>query len=193
IEQNSVVVSQAEFEERVTHVLATYGPPVLAERFVHGREFHVNVIETRGGGLVVLPLAEIAYEGLREGQWPVYTFAAKWHEQSDEYRSAPVRTPVYIDPGAFAELEAIARKAFRVLGCRDLARLDVRMGEQGEFHILEVNPNPYLNSITLVNGLLAVGRSYESFVVEMALMALARGRKAVPAGIITVPEGLIKP
>lgn len=194
IEQNSVVTSQEQFEARVAQVLETYGPPVLVERYIAGREFHVNMVEPFGGppnAPQVLPVAEIAFENDEPGRWAVYTFTAKWHEQSDEYKAAPLRAPVELPADAFARLAQIARRSFRALGCRDYARIDVRMDAGGGFHVLEVNPNPYLNSLALVNGLLAVDSSYERMVVELALAALARGGKSVPAGAITVPVGLI--
>ncbi|MCI0703244.1 MAG: hypothetical protein L0241_19365 [Planctomycetia bacterium] len=187
IDQNSVVTSQKQLDERVRHVFATYGPPVLVERFIFGREFHVNMIEDASSPPnsppLVLPLAEIAFQNTKPGHWPVYTFTAKWHEESEEYRTAPLRAPVEIPAEDFARLQAIAQRSFRVFDCRDYARIDVRMDEDGKFHILEMNPNPYLNSLALVNGLLAIGRTHEQLIVEMALAAIARGGKEVPSGV----------
>jgi D-alanine-D-alanine ligase len=195
IDQNSVVTSQKQLDERVKFVLATYGAPVLVERFVSGREFHVNMIEERAAQPTapprVLPLCEIAFTNTKPGRWPVYTFTAKWNEQSEEYRTAPVRAPVEIPPDDFARLARIAQRAYRTLQCRDYARIDVRMDEAGQFHVLEMNPNPYLNSLALVNGLVAVGRSHEWLLVEMALSAMARGGKDIPPGAVKVPMGVV--
>ena len=195
IDQNSVVTSQRQLDDRVKFVLATYGAPVLVERFVSGREFHVNMIEERNAPPnappVVLPLCEIAFTNDKPDRWPVYTFTAKWHEQSDEYLAAPVRAPVEIPPDDFARLAVVAQRAFRTLQCRDYARIDVRMDEAGRFFVLEMNPNPYLNSIALVNGLVAVGKSHEWMLVEMALAAVARGGKDVAPGAVKVPKRVV--
>lgn len=188
IDQASVVTTQAELNARVRYVLKAYGPPVLVEGFVAGREFHVNMIEHPADGLVLLPLAEIGFTNA--DRWPVYTFAAKWHVDSDEYQATPLISPVTIPADAMGRLRAIGGKAFRLLQCRDYARLDVRMTPAGEFSVLEVNPNPYLNSQALVNGLAAVGRSHEAFIVDLALAAIGRGGKAVPDGAVTVPVGV---
>jgi D-alanine-D-alanine ligase len=195
IEQASVVTDQGQLSARVGYVLATYGPPVLVEEFVVGREFHVNVIEDGPGvsdrPVVVLPLAEIAFREPAPGRWPVYTFTAKWDEESDEYKESPLVAPVGLPPDLTARLTDLAASAFRLLGCRDYARLDVRMDSDGDFRILEVNPNPYLNSLALVKGLEAVGRTHEQFLVELTLNAIARGGGHVPPGLITVPVGVV--
>jgi D-alanine-D-alanine ligase len=195
IDQNSVVTSQKQLDERVKYVIAHYGAPVLVERFVAGREFHVNMIEERSAAPtappLVLPLCEIAFTNDTPGRWPVYTFTAKWNEQSEEYAAAPVRAPVEIPPEDFARLALIAQRAYRALQCRDYARIDVRMDEAGHFYVLEMNPNPYLNSLALVNGLLAVGRSHAWLLVEMALAAIARGGKEVAPGTVRVPKGVV--
>lgn len=193
IDQNSVVTSQKQLDDRVEFVLATYGPPVVIERFISGREFHVNTIDDRTAPGVprVLPLCEIAFTSTAPGRWPVYTYAAKWDEKCDEYKCAPLRCPVEIPADDFARLELIAQRAYRTLQCRDYARVDVRMDERGQFYVLEMNPNPYLNSIALVNGLNHIGLCHEWLLVEMALSAIERVGKSVPAGAITVPRNVI--
>ena len=195
IDQNSVVTSQKQLEDRVAHVLATYGPPVVVERYIRGREFHVNMIEEPGAAPnappLVLPVAEIAFKKDAPGQWAVYTFIAKWDEHSAEYEAAPLVSPVELPADVFARLAAIAQRSFRALGCRDYARIDVRMDSDGTIYVLEVNPNPYLNSLALVNGLLAIGRTHEQLLVNLALAALARGGTGVPPGVIKVPVGII--
>src|SRR5262249_42050906 len=45
IEQGSVVTDQEQLRGRVAHVLERYGPPVLVEAFIRGREFHVTLVE----------------------------------------------------------------------------------------------------------------------------------------------------
>jgi D-alanine-D-alanine ligase len=193
IDQNSVVTSQKQLDDRVQFVFANYGGPVVVERFIFGREFHVNMIEGRDAPNSpprVLPLCEIEFTRNEPGHWPVYTFTAKWHENSEEYLAAPVRTAVSINADDFSRLELIAQRAFRVLQCRDYARIDVRMDAEGRFYVLEMNPNPYLNSVALVDGLKAIGRSHDWLLAEMSLAAIARG-SAVTAATHKAPEEVV--
>lgn len=195
IDQSSVVSTQEQLDDRVKHVLRNYGPPVIVEQYIPGREFHVNMVEDgaavdRPGSLLVLPLAEIVFRHTDPALWNVYTFAAKWYEQSDEFKASPLVSPVTLPPDETARLAAISERAYRLLGCRDYARVDVRMSPAGEFYVLEVNPNPYLDSLALVNGLEAIGRSHEQLLVDLSLAAIARGGKEVPPGTVRVPVGL---
>jgi D-alanine-D-alanine ligase len=194
IDQESVVTDHAALAARVKFVRERYAGPVLIERFLSGREFHVNVIEDyRASGeaeMVVLPLAEIAFRGAA-GSWPVYTFTAKWDMESDEYKNSPLVTAVELPAEQTAILHDVAKKAFRLLECRDFARLDVRLSETGEVFVLEVNPNPYLNSLALVKGLEAIGRTQERFLVEMTLNTMARGGVHIPPGVIIIPVGVV--
>ncbi|MCS6865491.1 MAG: hypothetical protein RMJ56_03635 [Gemmataceae bacterium] len=191
IDQESVVTSPRQLTERTAYLLERFGPPVLIEEFIFGREFHVNIIEERtsssGRRPRVLPVTEVVFLGDDKALWPVYTFTAKWHEHSEEFAKSDIRTAITLPPQLQAQLEPIAHKAYHTLQCRDYARLDVRLDTNGQFYILEVNPNPYLNSITLVDGLKAIGRSHEWWVVEMALAALERGGIVVPEGVVRVP------
>jgi len=195
IDQGSVVTSQEQLEQRVNYVLEKYGGPVLIERFINGREFHVNLIEdcpgqTQGRPLIVVPPAEIAYESKKPGMWPIYSFAAKWEYLGEEYKAAPLKSGIVLPDETAARLHELATRTFHLLQCRDYVRLDVRMTDDGTFYILEVNPNPYLNSPTLIEGLEIIGRTHERFIVDLALAAIARGGTHVPDSVIRVPVGV---
>jgi D-alanine-D-alanine ligase len=178
IEQASVTTTQEDLERRCAWVLERFGPPVLVEQFVRGREFHVHLIEDRdaagGRSLCLLPLAEIVFLEQAAGYWPIYSYDAKWKADTHEYRVTPLHSPVVLEPGRMERLGDLARQAYELLGCRDYGRLDVRMTPGGEFFILEVNPNPFLNSKAVLNGLAALGRSQTQFFLGLVRAALAR-------------------
>ena len=98
------------------------GGPIVVERFIFGREFHVNMIEERTATLNapprVLPLCEIQFTKNEPGHWPVYTFTAKWHENSEEYRAAPVRTAVSINADDFARQSVLLIISTEILRTR---------------------------------------------------------------------------
>jgi D-alanine-D-alanine ligase len=179
IEQASVVVDEQSLARRVAYIVENYGPPVLVEEFVRGREFHATLIETLDGAggqpsLVVLPLAEIAFLEQESSLWPIYSYEAKWNTQGREYQATPLRSPVTLGPAHEQRAADLARLAYRAVGCRDYGRVDFRMTHEGHFFILEVNPNPFINSAGVTNGLAATGRTHAEFVDSLIRAALAR-------------------
>jgi D-alanine-D-alanine ligase len=175
IDQGSVVRSAVELDARVRHVFANYGGPVLVEEYIPGREFHVHVIEDTAG-LTVLPPTELRFQA-GEGYWPIYTYAGKWDEQSVEFQSTPIDTAVVVEPELLSRIEDVSRAAFRLVGLRDYGRVDLRVTPEGQLYLLEVNPNPYLNSIALVDGLKRIGRGFGEFVRGMIGQTIQRRSK----------------
>ena len=179
IDQASVVTNQRQMEKRVAYVLDRWGP-ALVEQFVNGREFLVSMIEVGGAArgkdpLVALPLAEIGFTN--PDVWPIYSYAAKWAPTSPEFKTSPLTVTVDISDDWRERIVDLSRRAYRLLGCRDYARVDLRVTPDGQPFILEVNPNPYINSIMLIDGLAAVKCRHSQFVCEVARAALSRGRQ----------------
>jgi D-alanine-D-alanine ligase-like ATP-grasp enzyme/GNAT superfamily N-acetyltransferase len=119
--------------------------PILAERYLPGRELNVSLLAREDGGVEVLPVAEILFEGYPEGMPRVVTYEAKWLEGSFAYAHTPRHFPEDPADGALlARVREIAAAAWRICGLRGYARVDLRLDEHGEPHILEVNANPCL-------------------------------------------------
>ncbi|HYT87341.1 MAG TPA: ATP-grasp domain-containing protein [Gemmataceae bacterium] len=176
VDQQSVVTNQQALEERVAHVLRHYGAPVLVEQFIPGREFSVGVIEAPD--LRTLPVSEIVFLE-KPGLWPIVTFDAKWKPGSEDYEATPPRYPAEVRPRLGERLAALALEAFRLVGCRDYARVDFRVRPTGRPYILEVNPNPdFSPDAGLSGGLGAAGLTHASFTVQLVKNALARGQKS---------------
>ncbi len=174
LDQGSVVTTQHDLNERVASLLDAYGPPVLVEEFIRGREMNVAVIEAPD--LRVLPPSEILFIADDPAYWPIVTYDAKWKPGTPDYEATPPRYPADVTPRLCARLESLSRKAFRLLGCRDYARVDFRV-RAGRPYILEVNPNPdFSPSAGLAGGLISAGLTHEHFTLQLVEAALARGR-----------------
>jgi D-alanine-D-alanine ligase len=175
LDQGSVVSDPGRLGARVGRLLECYGPPVLVEQFIAGREFNVGLIEAPE--LHVLPVSEIQFRAQGPGSWPIVTYDAKWKPGTPDYEATPASVPANLEPALAARLADLARQAFRLLGCRDYARVDFRVSAAGEPYILEVNPNPDFGpSAGLARGLRAAGLTYAGFAVQLLRQALARGR-----------------
>jgi D-alanine-D-alanine ligase len=176
LDQGSVVTTQHDLNERVALLLDAYGPPVLVEQFIRGRELNVSVIEAPD--LLVLPPSEILFTATDPDYWPIVTYDAKWKPGSRDYEATPPRYPAEVTPRLREKLETLARRAFRLLGCRDYARVDFRV-RAGKAYILEVNPNPdFSPTAGLAGGLISAGLTHAGFTVRLVEAALARSREA---------------
>jgi D-alanine-D-alanine ligase len=182
LDQGSVVTSQEALERRVEYLLEEYGPPVMVEEFIRGREFCLGLIEDPD--LQVLPVAEIGFVNPDPAYWPIVTYDAKWKPGSSDYEATPPLYPApNVSPRLRERLERLAKEAFRLLGCRDYARVDFRVKMPNKPHILEVNPNPDYSPIAgVAGGLETANIDWDEFTVRLVQRALARGgRRAAPA------------
>ncbi len=179
IDQQSVVTSQKQLEDRVEYILNRYGAPVLVEQFIGGREFNVGLIELPD--LQVLPFSEIMFIDKTPGYWPLVTFDAKWKPGTRDFQATPPVNPAEVDPDLREWVETIAIRSYQLVGCRDYARVDVRVDEKGRPYVLEVNPNPCISPLAgFAEALKSAKIPHAQFVVELVRMALQRGGTTVP-------------
>jgi D-alanine-D-alanine ligase len=174
LDQNSVVSDHRALNERVAYLLEHYGAPVLVESYVPGREFNVAVIDNPDPQ--TLPIAEIVYLDRREGYWPILTYEAKWDTGSEADEMTPPVCPADIEPELADKLRDLALRCYRLVGCRDYARVDFRVDPAGQPYILEINANPDFSSgAGLARMLRAAGIDHAQFACDLVKNALARG------------------
>lgn len=185
IEAASVVLDQAALEARVRHVLTEFEMPALVEEYVDGREIHAAVLGNSPPE--VLPLFEMEFDDSEfnpEDEWrpQIISFGAKWDPHSPDFYSMDSVCPAQeLEPEMEAYIREVALQAYRVVGCRDYARIDMRVDEEeGEVYILEVNPNPDLaDGAAYMQCATASGRTFEQTIAEIIGMAWERARAAM--------------
>ncbi len=133
----SVCHSEAELREVVKELVDRYDQPALIEEYIGGREFTVGLLGERRPK--VLPPMEIVFTDKADKN-PIYKFEDKL-EVNDRIR---YEVPAKLEPAQLERLKGAARNAFMSLGCRDVARVDFRMSEEGRLYFLECNPLPGL-------------------------------------------------
>lgn len=123
---------------------ARCGTDCFAERYIEGREFNLSLIG-EGGGVRVLPPAELVFENYPEGKPRIAGYAAKWDEASEEYgKTVRSFAAVGAEPGLTAKLVDLSRRTWNAFGLSGYARVDFRVDPEGRPWILEVNTNPCL-------------------------------------------------
>jgi D-alanine-D-alanine ligase len=143
---------------------------VLVEAFLPGREFTIAMLGERKPR--VLPVMEIVFTD-KDDPFPTYTFKSKFEGVGVENK-----VPCDVDPLLLRQLESTAKAAFQSLGCRDIARVDLRLDGGGRVHFIECNPLPGIapNFSDLCMMVKAEERTYDQLVAEIMAPALRRLR-----------------
>ena len=178
ITEKNLVRSTHELDEQTRSLLAAYDQPVIVESFLPGAEFTCGVLGN-GDEARVLPIVAMNFSSLPAGALPIYGFEAKWIWDTPDEPLDIFECPARIDSRLRQAIETTVLSAYRVLGCRDWSRIDVRLDAQGTPNIVEVNPlpgilpNPSDNSC-LPKAARAAGLSYDDLILAALAAAAAR-------------------
>jgi D-alanine-D-alanine ligase len=130
-----------ELEAQTAFLLETYRQPVIVEEYLPGAEFTCAVLGN-GSEARVLPIVGMNFASLPDGALPIYGFEAKWIWDRPERPLQMFDCPAHIDESLTKAIELVTLDAYRVLGCRDWSRIDVRLDAAGQPNVVEVNPLP---------------------------------------------------
>ena len=130
----TVVHNESELREAATKIFDEYAEPVLAECYIEGREINIGLI---GNTPEAFSPVELDF-----GDGPhVYTNDDKGGRSG---RIVKYICPAELDEETTKKAQEIACKAFITLQCNDCARVDMRIGEDGQLYLLELNSLPSL-------------------------------------------------
>ena len=175
IEAGSVVATPTALKRRARYVLTQLKQAALVERYVDGREFNVSVLGNEPP--VTMPLAEIDFSGMPAGAPRIVSYRAKWHNRTAEYRGTTPRFAA-VDEALGRRIRKAALAAFRALGLRDYARVDIRVDAEHRPYVIDVNPNCDLApDAGFAKAAKAAGVEYPELVERLLGMALERGKK----------------
>ncbi len=178
IDVGSLCRTREETRARVRWVQERYGQPALVEEYLTGREFTVAVLGN-GNRARVLPPVEIRFDSLPAGAPPLYGWEAKWIWDTPEAPLSIFDCPATLDAALEEAIASAALGAFHALGCRDWARVDLRLDGEGTPHVLEVNalpgilPDPRQNSC-FPKAARAAGMDYSAMILAVLEAALER-------------------
>lgn len=165
------VVNDAASLERQTRLVSTrYSGGALVEKFIAGREFNATILGD--SECSVLPVSEIVYS-LPSGMPRILTFAAKWQPESPYFEGTKAVCPAEVETEERERITETAVAAFRILGGKGYARVDMRMDQAGQVNIIEVNPNPDISPGSgAVRQAETAGMTYTQFIEKIAQLTL---------------------
>ena len=172
LSDRSVAYDFASLKEQVANISNFYGGQALVEEFINGREFNLTVLGN--SKCTALPVSEIDYS-LPPVMPRILTFAAKWEPDSLYFQGTKVICPAKIEAENRERITGTALEAFRLLGCRGYARVDMRLDEKGRLHVIEVNSNPDISPGSgAVRQAEAAGMTYTQFIDKIVQLALKK-------------------
>jgi D-alanine-D-alanine ligase len=191
IDSGSVVHDRAALQTRIDKLHRENKMAALVEEYIEGREIHCAILGDRP-----LPLYEMVFKGGVDAQGKplphIITYRAKWDPYSRDHHAVEGQCPVQdLAPELVKRIEGVALAAYRALGCRDYARVDMRLDPDGNVFVLEVNPNPDLaESCAFAASARASNRTYAQMICEIVDVAIARSK--VPKTISTGFDTLLR-
>ena len=178
ITEKSLCTNRAKLVQEVGDLLDTYQEPVLIESWLPGQEFTVPIMGN-GKEARCLPLVGMRWEALPLGAKPIYGYEAKWLWDTPEHPLDLFECPADISKELARDVRSAAISAYRVLGCRDWCRVDVRCDAAGRPMVVELNPlpgilpNPQDNSC-FPKAARAAGLTYDGLIQTVADIAWRR-------------------
>jgi D-alanine-D-alanine ligase len=144
LDDGAVVQGREAVAARAQASAAKHGGHWFAERYIHGREFNVALVE-RNGAPAILPIGEMVFERWDDSRPRIVGYAAKWEEATPEYRDTTRMYGWHRElPELKTTLENLAKECWSLFGLTGYARVDFRVDDQNRPFILEINPNPCL-------------------------------------------------
>jgi len=176
ITRKSVVDDEAGIRAAARELIDRYDQPALVEEYITGREFTVGLLGDRRPR--VLPAMEVIF--LRTTARPVYDYECKQHWE----RHVRYECPATLTKEQEKTMERVSRATFMALGCRDVARVDLRLAPDGRIWVIEVNPLPgltpdYSDLCLIANG---TGIDYETLIGEILAGGIKRWRERQDRG-----------
>ncbi|MBC7587442.1 MAG: D-alanine--D-alanine ligase [Chitinophagaceae bacterium] len=111
---------------------------VLVEEFIKGREFTIGVFKTKSQ-IITLPITEVISKN------DFFDFEAKYQGKSEEV------TPANIDEEMAEKIRHAAKKAYQLLNCRGIVRIDfIYNEEKNQPYMLEINTVPGQSEASII-------------------------------------------
>lgn len=159
-----VVYNEADLREAVLFVVSEFNQQALVEQFIRGREFCVGLLGN--GEPEAFPVLEIDLENDPDAIQTV-----------DDKKEKPKKKvcPANISPELADEMRRMSKNAFKALGLSDFSRVDIRMDENENIYLLEINSMASLGHTgSFVHAANIAGYDFPGLVNKMLEVAAVR-------------------
>jgi D-alanine-D-alanine ligase len=176
ISPDSIVDDGNELKKRAEYVTNQFKQPIIIEEFIDGREFQVGV--WGNDPVESLPPVESDFSQLNDQRDHICTMDSKDDPNSYRYQKWNMIVPAPLNKIENEILAELCINAYKAIGVRDYARMDVRYKDDN-FFILDINTNPYIGpECGLIQAAKIAGYSYGEFGSRLINLAWQRKEKA---------------
>lgn len=140
ISQASLVHTDEALEERIRFIHEKTQENAIVEQYIDGREFYVGVIGNQR--LQTFTPWEMDFGKLPDDVARIATRQVKWNRRYQDRHGITTRAADDLDPALQARISRICKRVYRALEMSGYARIDLRLSDNGEIHVLEANANP---------------------------------------------------
>lgn len=173
IDSGSVVHSLKDLLERIAWVHDEFDSAAMLEEYIEGREIYAAVLGNERPE--ALPLVELDLSKLPEGMPKIAGYEVKFDVRTEAYKVTKSAIAENLTEEMTEEIQRVAVTAFRALKLRDYARLDLRIDAEDKIHVIEANPNPWLDpTAEFAMAAKAGGRAYTQMIERIVELAMAR-------------------
>jgi D-alanine-D-alanine ligase len=195
VDTKAIVKNEKELRERTSYIINTYQQPALVEDFLPGREFTVGILGRADAklysrhpewyekdGFHRFPVLEL--DMTRSVTPQVYSQASKSKEVGEEGAPGYI-CPAVMEPELEKKLKHLALRAHQLLYALDISRTDIRLDEEGNPRLLEINTLPGLtpNYSDLCLQAVAEGIRYEDLILDILYLGASRWGMVEPRSL----------
>ena len=172
IDRNAVVLNEDELTNRIKYIREKYRQPVLVEDFIDGRELHISLLEN--GTIDMLPPAEMEFSSFNDEHDRICSYEAKFVPESEQYQKINTLLPAPLTEKELRDVEDVSKAAYIAAGCRDYARIDIRLKDSVPY-VIDINPNADISPDTsTISAAELAGYSYGEFGGRIISLAVRR-------------------
>lgn len=186
VDLKAICTNEKDVRERVQYIISMYQQPALVEAFLPGREFTIGILGRADAklysrhpewyekdGFHRFPVLELDTKN-STATW-VYTNEAKSKEVGAD-GSPGYFCPAEVEPELEKKLKYLALRAHQLLNTLDVSRTDIRLDEEGNPRVMEINTLPGLTPdySDLCLQAKAEGIQYADLVLEILYLGASR-------------------
>jgi D-alanine-D-alanine ligase len=159
-----VVNNKEELKEAINYLKDEFKQQILVEKFISGREFCVGLLGN--SPVESFPILEI---DLNNNPYAIQTYEDKIYTPKNKI------CPANISKELGEKMTNLSISAFKALGLRDFARVDIRLDNENNIYLLEINSMASLGATgSYVNAAKKAGYSFNELVNKMLDVAAER-------------------